>query len=72
MVAKFEAAESDLSFDAEEFFRLGTAERVHLCRLLAKRAEELAARAEAAHAEAYREIARNWLRLASDMEAAGR
>ena len=57
-----------LDFDVEEFVRLPLKERIELCRRLAARAEKLADAAEEQHKPVYREIARQWRALTSDME----
>ncbi len=55
-------------FNAEEWQTLTPAERASRCRLLAEQAKVLAAAALPGHSEAYEDLARNWLRLAEDME----
>jgi hypothetical protein len=59
---------NDLTFDADEFRNLRVNERVHRCRLLAKRAQALADAARPAYRESYADIAQQWLVLADDME----
>ena len=58
---------NDLDFDADEFQRLPVTERARRCRLLAQRARALA-QGSPAHRDAYEEIAKQWLKLADDME----
>lgn len=58
----------ELNFEANEFLKLPVGERIRRCRLLAKRATALAAGSTGDHRDAYAEIAKQWLRLADDME----
>ena len=61
---------NDLAFDADEFRSLRVNERVHRCRLLAKRAQALADAARPAYRESYADIAQQWLVLAEKIERA--
>ncbi len=58
----------NLDFDAETFLILPVKDRVHLCKRLAERAQELADAAEPKYRVSYLEIARNWLQLADEMQ----
>ena len=58
----------NLDFDAETFLALPIKDRVHLCKRLAERAQELADAAEPMYRESYLEIARSWLELADEMQ----
>ena len=58
----------NLDFDAETFLALPVKDRVHLCRRLAERAQELADAAGPMFRVGYLEIARNWLELADEMQ----
>ena len=64
------ASNLDLDFTAEEFGRMSNAERVALCRMLARRAEQLAAN-DGKRREAYLQIAKGWTALADDMALHG-
>jgi hypothetical protein len=55
-------------FDSNTFLNLSIRERAALCRKLAERAASLATAAEPHHRDGYREIARQWLILAENME----
>ena len=58
----------NLDFDAETFLALPVKDRVHLCKRLAERAQELADAAEPMYRVSYLEIARSWLELADEMQ----
>jgi len=62
---------SELTFDAETFLALPINERVQLCRQLAQRAQALADAADPKFRESYLDIAKNWLKLAAEMEGVG-
>jgi hypothetical protein len=67
------ATQMDNQFNAEEWRRMGSAERVQRCRLLAHEANALALSADPTMGGAYLDIAHNWEKLAEDIEAvAGR
>ena len=63
---------TELNFNADEFLKLSSLERVGLCRTLADRARALSDKAHANHRDAYAEIARQWTRLAEEMERSER
>ncbi len=58
----------ELDFNADDFLKLSIVERAGLCRTLADRARALSDMAHANHRDAYAEIARQWTRLAEEME----
>ena len=60
----------DLDFTAEDFGRMSNAERIALCRKLARRAEQLAAN-DGKRGDAYLQIAKGWTALADDMALNG-
>jgi hypothetical protein len=62
----------DFSFDAETFLALSVNDRVHLCKRLAERTQEMADAAEPKYRASYLEIARQWLDVAYDMLRADR
>ena len=63
----------DHQFNAEEWGRMGSAERVQRCRLFAHEATALALAADPTMEGVYLEIAHDWEKLAEDIEAeAGR
>ena len=63
----------DYQFNAEEWRRMGSTERVRRCRLFAHEANALALAADPTMEGAYLDIARDWEKLAEDIEAeAGR
>ena len=59
---------TELSFDAEAFLALPLEERVHLCKRLAERAQELADAAAPHYRACYLDIAERWQLLAGEME----
>ena len=54
--------------DAAAFLALSVRERVRLCRRWAKRAQQLADRAEPQYRAEYAEIAEHWFHIAAEME----
>jgi len=58
----------ELDFDAEAFLTLPVKDRVKLCRVMAGRANALAARASPKFRGHYAEIAKQWQILADEME----
>jgi hypothetical protein len=56
-----------LDFTPDEFIKMTYSERIRLCRLLATRAEEIAAR-DVTRRTQYAQIAKGWIALANDME----
>jgi hypothetical protein len=57
-------------FNAEEFRRLNSIERVALCRRLAEQTKGLARVARPGHRAGYLKVAREWLKLADEMQKA--
>ena len=57
-------------FNAEEFRRLTSAERVVLCRRLAQQTRGLARAARPGHRAGYLKVAREWLMLAEEIQKA--
>ena len=56
-------------FSAEDWRRIGPAERVQRCRLFAREASTLAFSADPSMKRAYLDIAEHWEKLASEIEA---
>jgi hypothetical protein len=61
----------DLDFTAEDFHKMSNADRMQLCRKLASRARELARLSGPDQQEPFRRIARDWDKLADEMERLG-
>jgi hypothetical protein len=66
-VASTDFGYSDLDFTADEFLKLTDPQRVRLCRLLARRAEELAT-GDSKNSHLLLQIAKSWSDLADTME----
>jgi len=59
-------------FNSEDFRRLTPTERVVLCRRLAQQSRGLARAALPGHRAGYLKVAREWLKLADEIERARR
>jgi len=59
-------------FNADEWAGLSVGDRVHRCRLMAGEALKLAVNAPPALKVKYEDIARDWEKLAREIELAGR
>jgi len=59
----------DYQFNAEDWRRIGPAERASRCRLFAHEASELALSADPTMKRAYLDIAAHWEKLATEIEA---
>jgi hypothetical protein len=57
----------DLNFSADEFAQMTHRQKIRLCRLLAARAEQMAAH-DIARRTTYEQIAEGWKALADEME----
>jgi hypothetical protein len=60
-----------LGFSAEEFGQMTQRQKIRTCRLLARRAEELAAMSIDPQRGMYLQIAKGWIALAEELELHG-
>jgi len=62
----------EIDFEPEEFFNVPQAERVRRCRLMAEQALKLSSTASPEAREDYANLAKEWIKLAHEIEQASR
>ena len=61
-----------IDFEPEEFFKAPEAERIRRCRLMAEEALKLSATASPEAREDYAQLAKQWIKLAHEIEQASK